>query len=97
MNDEIKKYIDTKISVLSKLLNVCENCGNGIYKISNICISPAPLQCSECGHHKNILSNTKLVENTQTTTQFNNNNNNKKNINNCELEQLDESLSNLFD
>jgi len=95
MNDEIKKYIDTKISALSKLLNVCENCSNGIYQISNTCVYPAPLLCSECGYMKRIVPNTITTCFNYVKTESQKNIN--KNITYWDIEQLDESLTNLFD
>jgi len=56
MNQEIKDYIDdkfdSKFDFIYKLLDVCEICKLGVYKMTSASCYPPSLKCSNCGKNK---------------------------------------------
>ena len=56
MNQEIKEYIDSKFDskfdFIYKLLNVCEICKIGTYKMTGSACYPPLMKCSNCGKNK---------------------------------------------
>lgn len=55
MNQEIKDYIDSKFDFIYKLLDVCELCKKGVYKIAGSARNPLPMKCNNCGKNKECL------------------------------------------
>ena len=52
MNQEIKDYIDSKFDFIYKLLDVCETCKIGVYKMTGSACYPPPMKCNNCGKNK---------------------------------------------